>query len=161
MNYFKANFEVRNHKKHSYIHRILKVVIIVYTIPVSAFLCSDIVGLLHAGKSATYEWFALLFNLLLIIVMIRQLLKLTKIKYLIITDEYLKYGQYFPWDSKISWNRFRQIQFGYSNVRFITKGGDRYRFPLSKINEKDQSKLFNYLDEISRKFKVELLQPIQ
>jgi hypothetical protein len=161
MTYFKANFEIRQHKKHSFIHALLKWVIIIYLIPVSAYLFSDIFSLLKTTKSVWYEWSALLFNLLLILVITRQLLKLTKVKYIIITDDCLKYSQYFPWDSKISWNRFKQIQFGYSNVRFITKGGDRYRFPLSKITEQDQSKLFNYLDQIARKFKVDLQQPIQ
>ena len=161
MTYFKANFEVRHHKKNSFIHSVLKWVVIIYIIPVTAFLITDIFSLLRTGKPALYAWSALLFNLLLVIVIARQLLKLTKVKYIIITDDCLKYGQYFPWDSKINWDRFKQIQFGYSNVRFITKGGDRYRFPLSKIDEKDQSKLFNYLDQIARKFKLDLQQPIQ
>ena len=159
--YYRVDFKHHKPKKIPFINKLLKWVIIVYIIPASFYLCYKLFFLMQSEKPLWYEWLAVIFNLTLIIFLTRQLLKLNKVKYIIITDDYLKYGQHFPWDSRVSWKRMSQIQFGYSNVRFITKSGERYRFSLAKIKEADQTKLFQILDVIAKRFHVDLQQPVQ
>lgn len=159
MIYYRVDFTHQRPKRIPFINKFLKWVIVAYIIPASIYLCYKLYFLLQSDKPIWYEWIAVIFNLLLIIILTRQLLKLNKVKYIIITDDYLKYGQHFPWDSRISWRRVRQIRYGYSNVRFITKGGEKYRFSLSKINKEEQSKFFETLDLIAKKYEVDLQLP--
>ena len=161
MIYYRVDFKHHKPKKTAFINKLLKWVIIVYIIPASIYLCYKLFFLMQSEKPLWYEWLAVIFNLILIMFLTRQLLKLNKVKYIIITDDFLKYGQHFPWDSRVSWKRMSQIQFGYSNVRFVTKSGERYRFSLAKIKQDEQTKLFEILNKISQRFQVDLQQPVQ
>ncbi len=161
MPYFRIDFKVDN-SKVPFANTLLKWIIIFYVVPAMMYLTYKLFHLMtFGGVVAWYEWPAVILNLGLVIVLTRQLFRLNKIRYIIITDKGLKYAKHFPWDSFVSWKRFKQFQYGYSNVRLITKGGTRFRFSLLKISEEEKSKLFRILDGISKKYGVEMQQPVQ
>ncbi len=146
--------------KLPFIYILLKWVILVYITGASIFLLDKIYFLLARHINTFYQWLAVILNLLLVVVLARQLLRLNEVRYLIVTEEQIKYRQHFPWASSLSWSRIKQIQFGYSSVRFVTKGGKKYRFSLSKATQEEQSKLYEALDSVAKKYDVEFLRPL-
>jgi hypothetical protein len=141
------------------IYTLLKWVILIYVIVASAFLLNKLYSLVFR-HIALSEWLAISLNLLLVIILIRQLLRLNEVKYLIVTDEHIKFRQRYPWTSCVKWKHIKEVQFGYSTVRFVTKNRKKYRFSLSKTNEDDLVKLYHALEEAAQKHSVPVLRPM-
>ncbi|HEX4374693.1 MAG TPA: hypothetical protein VHZ50_15425 [Puia sp.] len=110
----------------------------------------------HTSKQ---EWAAILINLAIIILLTLQLLKTNNKKYILITDEFVRFRWRFPWASQLEWEKIKTIQFGYSSVRFITKSEKKYRFYFSKATENEKDDLETTLITIAKKNNIEFMQP--
>jgi hypothetical protein len=150
----------KGERKISFTNKLLKWAAIVYVTAASSFMLYKLGTLFLKHNGDVKECLAILLNILLFIAIIRQLLKLNQVKYIIITDEYVRYRQQYPWTSSVNWKRVKQIQFGYSSVRFVTNKNKKLRFSLSKTNNEDRSKLSDSFNIIAKKYDVELLLPI-
>ncbi|MES1223137.1 MAG: hypothetical protein ABUT20_47025 [Bacteroidota bacterium] len=124
------------------------------------FLLYKLTDLLLTRHATTKETAVIVLNILIFIALIRQLLKLNQVKYIEVTDKYVKYRQDFPWASIINWENIKQIQFGYSSVRFVTNRNKKFRFSLSKTSSDDRLKLSDSFHILSKKYDVELLLPM-
>ena len=158
MSYLRIDIKKGN-VKLPFIFKLLKWVIMIYVILASVYLVDKVYYLLFEHNGGFYEWLAVVLNLVLIAILVRQLFRLNEVRYIIVTDNYIKYRQRFPWPYRISWGRIKQIHFGYSAVRFMTKKGNKFRFSLSKTNEEEQSKLYETLSGIAKKHGIDVLQP--
>jgi hypothetical protein len=147
-------------RKISILNKLLKWSAIVYVTAAFSFMIYKLALLFVKHNGDLKECFAILLNILFFIAIIRQLLRLNQVKYIIITDEYVRYRQQFPWTSSVNWKSVKQIQFGYSSVRFITNKNKKLRFSLSKTNGEDRSKLSDSFNIIAKKYDVELLLPM-
>jgi hypothetical protein len=147
-------------KKMSLIYKLLKWTAILYVVAAFSFLLYKLgyIWFMHTGTLKEVLMISL--NILIFLLLIRQLLKLNRVKYIVVTDEYVKYRQEFPWPSVLNWKNVKQIQLGYSSIRFITNKNKRFRFSLSKTTREDRSKLSESFNIISKKYDVELLLPI-
>jgi hypothetical protein len=146
--------------KLPFIYVLLKWVIMIYVIGASVFLLDKLYYLIFRHNARSFEWLAFLINLLLVVILVLRLLKLNEVRYLVVSDQEIKCRKNFPWASRISWNHIRQVQCGYSSVRFITKRGRKHRFSLRKTTLDDQTKLYETLEHIAKSHKVEFLRPL-
>jgi hypothetical protein len=145
--------------KLPFVYILLKWFIMVYVIAASVFLLDKLYYLIFRHSARSFEWAAFLINLLLVIILVFRLLKLNDVRYLVVSDEEIKCRKNFPWASRIGWNHIRQVQCGYSSVRFITKRGRKHRFSLRKTTLDDQMKLYATLEGIAKTHNVEFLRP--
>jgi hypothetical protein len=145
--------------KLPFIYALLKWIIFLYVAAAAVFLFSKMYTLFFR-RIAISEWLAIGINLLLIAVLLWQALRLNEVRWLVITEDQIKFRQRFPWHSTIKWNRVNRIQFGYSSVRFISKNGKRYRFSLTKITQEEQAKFFAALEETAKKYTVDVVRPM-
>ena len=110
----------------------------------------------HTSKE---EWVAILINLVIVILLTLQLFKTSNKKYILVTDEFVKYRWRFPWASQLAWKKIKTIQFGYTSVRFITKSEKKHRFYFSKATENEKDDLEETLIAIAKKHNIEFMQP--
>ena|SRR5579871_5194164 len=146
--------------KALFISKLLKWAAIIYVIAAFSFLLYKLGYLWFRHSGTTKEVLMIFLNIVIFLALIRQLLKLNEVKYIVVTDQYVKYRQQFPWPSVLNWKNIKQIQFGYSSIRFITNKNKRFRFSLSKTNNEDRQKLAESFNLIAKKYDVELLLPI-
>jgi len=142
-----------------FINRLLKFLVAVYIIGASGYLVYKFYTLSFRHTSDK-EWAAIIINFLIIIILALQLIKTINRKYILITDEFVKYRWRFPWSSQIPWDNIKIIQLGYSSVRFITKTEKKYRFYFSKATEMEKTKLQEALTDVAKKKEIELMQPL-
>ena len=160
MSYFKIDFR-KDKVRVSSAQQTLKWIVIVYVVSASVYLFIKLYHLLFgSGKVIWYEWIAVMVNLLLVLILAYQLIKLSKVRYLIIGTDAIKFAKFYPWSTRISWEKCRQIQFGYTNIRFVTKKGKRYRFSLVKMGQADKDKLLKMLNNIADKYNIDLMEPL-
>jgi hypothetical protein len=152
--------DIKNNAESSiFLNRLLKLLVAVYIIAAFGYLMYKFYTLsLH--HTSDKEWAAITINLLIIVVLALQLLKTVNKKYILITDEFVKYRWRFPWASQIDWKKIKTIQLGYSSVRFITKSEKRYRFYFSKATDMEKTNLQDALIEVAQKHEIEFMQPI-
>jgi hypothetical protein len=151
--------DIKNSSQNSrFLNQLFKLLVIVYISLAGAYLFYKFFTLIQRHTSKQ-EWAAILINLAIIILLTLQLLKTSNKKYILITDEFLKYRSRFPWASKLAWGKIKKIQFGYSSVRFITTSEKRHRFYFSKATENEKDDLEIELIAIAKKHNIEFMQP--
>ncbi|MBS1932386.1 MAG: hypothetical protein JST96_00205 [Bacteroidetes bacterium] len=144
----------------SLINQLLKWAAIIYVGIAFPIMLYKLGYLFVQHRATSKEVLMIGINIVIFLALVRQLFKLNQVKYIIVTDQYVKYRQEFPWASVVNWKNVKQIQFGYSSVRFITKKNKKLRFSLSKTTGEDRTKLSDSFNIISKKYDVELLLPI-
>ncbi|HLY71832.1 MAG TPA: hypothetical protein VKR53_18995 [Puia sp.] len=147
-----------NSERSTFLNRLFKYLVIMYVFLASAYLMYKFFTLIQRHTSKQ-EWAAILVNLVIIILLILQLLRTNNKKYILITDNFVKYRWRLPWASRVAWENIKTIQFGYSSVRFVTKSEKKYRFYFSKATENEKDDLETTLMAIAKKHNIEFLQP--
>jgi hypothetical protein len=151
--------DIKNSSENStFFNRLFKLLVTAYVFLASAYLFYKFFTLIqrHASKQ---EWAAILINLVIIILLTLQLFKTSNKKYILITDEFVRYRWRFPWASQLEWKKIKKIQFGYTSVRFISKSEKKHRFYFSKATENEKDDLETTLIAIAKKHNIEFMQP--
>jgi Na+(H+)/acetate symporter ActP len=151
--------DIKNSSQNSiFLNRLLKLLVLAYVFLAIPYLLYKFFTLIQQHTSKQ-EWAAIMINLVIVILLAWQLIKTSNKKYILITDEFVKYRWRFPWASQIEWEKIKKIQFGYSSVRFITKSEKRHRFHFSKATENEKDDLEETLIAIAKKHNIEFMQP--
>jgi hypothetical protein len=151
--------DIKNSSENSTIfNRLFKLLVIAYVFLASAYLLYKFFTLIQR-QTSKQEWAAILINLVIIILLTLQLFKTSNKKYILVTDEFVKYRWRFPWASQLAWEKIKTIQFGYTSVRFITKSEKKHRFYFSKATENEKDDLEETLIAIAKKHNIEFMQP--
>jgi hypothetical protein len=155
-----CRIDIKNNNQNSiFLNQVLKVLVACYVILASAFLLYKLYSLPKQQHTSTKEWLAVTINFIIIIILTLQLLKTSIKRFILITDEFVKYRFRFPWTSKLKWENIKTIQLGYSTVRFITKSDQKHRFNFSKAKEQEKTFLEETLISIAQKNNIEFMQP--
>ena len=155
-----CRIDIKNNNQNSiFLNQLLKVLVTCYIILASAFLLYKLYSLPKQQHTSTKEWLAVTINFIIIIILTLQLLKTSIKRFILITDEFVKYRFQFPWTSKLKWENIKTIQLGYSTVRFITKSDQKHRFNFSKAKEQEKTFLEETLMSIAQKNNIEFMQP--
>ena len=127
-----CRIDIKNNNENSiFLNQFLKALVACYIILASAFLLYKLYSLPQQQHTSTKEWLAVIINFIIIIFLTLQLLRTSIKRFILITDEFVKYRFLFPWTSKLKWENIKTIQLGYSNVRFITKSEKKHKFFFS------------------------------
>jgi hypothetical protein len=105
------------------------------------------------------EWAAILINLVIIIYLAFQLVKTSRDKFILVTEDYVKFRYHFPWANRLKWGKIKTIQFGYNSVRFITSSETKHKFYFSKATEPEKINLQEALKNIAQKKNIEFFVP--
>ncbi|HLX92713.1 MAG TPA: hypothetical protein VKR32_13575 [Puia sp.] len=143
-----------------FLNRLLKWLVFCYIILVSLYLFYKLFTLFQQHTSKK-EWAAILVNLLIVAILSLQLIRTSIRKYILVTDDYVRYRWRFPWASHFEWNKIKTIQLGYSSVRFVTTSNKKYRFYFYKATEQEKANLQEALIAIARKRSINFVQPLQ
>jgi len=155
-----CRIDIKNNNENSiFLNQFLKVLVACYIILASAFLLYKLYSLPQQQHTSTKEWLAVIINFIIIIFLTLQLLRTSIKRFILITDEFVKYRFLFPWTSKLKWENIKTIQLGYSNVRFITKSEKKHKFFFSKATEQEKLILEETLKNIAQKNSIEFMQP--
>lgn len=155
-----CRIDIKNNNENSiFLNQILKTLVACYIILASAFLLYKLYSLPQQQHTSTKEWLAVIINFIIIVILTLQLLKTNTKRFILITDEFVRYRFRFPWASKLNWEKIKTIQLGYSTVRFITKSEKKHRFNFSKATEQEKIFLGETLVNISQKHNIEFMQP--
>ncbi len=141
-------------------NQLLRLLVALYIIAASGYLLYKLFTLPQQHNVSSKEWAAVIINAIIIVVLGRQLLRLNNKKFIVITDEFVKYSIKFPWPLQLSWTKIKTIQFGYSSVRFITKTEKKHRFYYSNATEEEKINLREALTTVAKKHDIEFMQPI-
>jgi hypothetical protein len=151
--------DIKNRSENSTIfNRLFKLLVMAYVFLASAYLLYKFFTLIQRHTSKQ-EWAAILINLVIIILLTLQLFKTSNKKYILVTDEFVKYRWRFPWASQLRWEKIKTIQFGYTSVRFVTKSEKKHRFYFSKATENEKDDLEETLIAIAKRHNIEFMQP--
>ncbi len=155
-----CRIDIKNNNENSiFLNQFLKALVACYIILASAFLLYKLYSLPQQQHTSTKEWLAVIINFIIIIFLTLQLLRTSIKRFILITDEFVKYRFQFPWTLKLKWEKIKTIQLGYSNVRFITKSEKKHRFYFSKATEQEKLFLEETLKNIAQKNSIEFMQP--
>jgi hypothetical protein len=156
-----CRIEIRgDHENSLVLNQLLKLLVACYVVAASAYLIYKLFTLSQQPHPSSKEWAAIFINFIIIFVLTRQLLRLNNKKFILITDEIVKYRLHFPWTLQLNWKKIKKIQFGYTSVRFITKSEKKYRFYFSKATEDEKTNLREALTSVALKYDIEFMQPI-
>jgi hypothetical protein len=156
-----CRIDIKNNNENSMLlNQLLKVLVACYIIAASAFLLYKLLFTLpQQPHTSRKEWSAIIINFLLVIILTFQLLKTLNKKFILITDEFVKYRFQLPWSSQLKWKKIKKIQLGYSTVRFITNSEQKHKFNFSKATEQEKILLEETLINIAQKHNIEFMQP--
>ena len=143
------------------IYKLLRWVVAVYIIAAFFFLIYMLYYLLVQQQGSKREWFFFILNLLLVVFLSKQFLKIENKKYIVITDDVVKYGQDFPWSTRVKWNNIKQIRIGHSSVTFITHANRKHRFSLARVTTDEIVNLQEALNQIAAKNNIDLVKPFE
>jgi hypothetical protein len=155
-----CRIDIKNNNENSiFLNQFLKALVASYIILALAFLLYKLFSLPQQQHTSTKEWLAVVINFIIIVFLTLQLLRTSIKRFILVTDEFVKYRFRLPWTSKLKWEKIKTIQLGYSNVRFITKSEKKHKFYFSKATEDEKLFLEETLKNIARKNSIEFMQP--
>jgi hypothetical protein len=138
---------------------LLKILVLVYIICASGYLIYKLSSLSLQSHWSWKEWAAIVINLIIIVYLALQLLKTSRDKFILVTEDYVKFRYHFPWANRLSWGKIKAIQFGYNTVRFITKSEIKHKFYFSKATEPEKVNLQEALKSVALKNNIEFFVP--
>jgi len=152
--------DIKSNSENAFFYnRLLKLLVTTYILAAAAYLLYKLFTLTQQHTSSK-EWMALFINLAIIIFLTLQLLKTNTKKYILITDEFVKYRYRVPWATQLEWRKIKSIHLGYSSVRFISKTGRKFRFYFSNATDLEKINLRETLMTVAQKQNIELMQPL-